>query len=119
MIDHIGLRTQRMELMRRFYSDVLTALGYDLSADYGESVAFGERMPFWISTSDAAPSSAHLAFKAPSRAAVDKFHAAAMAFGASDHGAPGLRPHDHDHYYAAFVIDPDGNNIEAVCHHAP
>jgi hypothetical protein len=65
MIDHIGLRTQHMDLMRRFYAAALGELGYDLSADYGESIAFGEQMPFWIGTSEAVPSSMHLAFKAP------------------------------------------------------
>ncbi|UTH75160.1 VOC family protein [Chromobacterium sp. IIBBL 290-4] len=118
MIDHIGLRTHQMDRMRAFYAAVLAELGYALSADYGESIAFGEKMTLWISASDAAPSSTHLAFQAPSRDAVERFHAAALKLGAGDHGAPGLRPHYHEHYYAAFVIDPDGNNIEAVCHDA-
>ena len=116
MIDHIGLRTQNMPALRAFYGAVLPVLGYPLTADYGEAIAFGEGMPLWISASDAPTSSVHIAFKATSRESVQRFYETAIQHGARDNGAPGLRPDYHEHYYGAFVVDPDGNNIEAVYH---
>jgi catechol 2,3-dioxygenase-like lactoylglutathione lyase family enzyme len=70
---------------------------------------------FWIFDGKVLPGRLHVAFSAPSRAAVDAFHAAAIAVGGTDYGAPGLRPHYEEHYYSAYVLDPDGHNIEAVC----
>ena len=130
MLDHIGLAASDITRSRAFYQQVLAPLGIvpvmelDPEQTGGTAhVGFGaDPKPFfWISGGPAAGSghvaATHVAFQAPSRAAVDAFHAAALAAGGRDHGAPGLRPHYHPHYYGAFVLDPDDNNIEAVCHH--
>jgi catechol 2,3-dioxygenase-like lactoylglutathione lyase family enzyme len=120
VIDHAALQVSDPILSRSFYSAVLAPLGFSLvrALDDG-SAGFGPHGPgeFWIRPGR--PSTgAHIAFAAPTRASVDAFHAAALAHGARDHGAPGLRPEYHSHYYAAFVLDPDGHNIEAVIHTA-
>ena len=129
MLDHLGLRVADYARSRAFYERALAPLGFAVvmeltAAETGGSYAgcgFGppRRPHFWIGagTDGIAPSgAAHFAFSAASRAAVDAFHAAALAAGGRDNGAPGLRPHYHADYYGAFVIDPDGHNIEAVCH---
>ena len=87
----------------------------------GAAAGFGaEGKPFfWISTGDHPKGALHVAFAAASRAVVDEFYKAAIAAGGRDNGAPGLRPHYHANYYGAFVFDPDGNNVEAVCHAPP
>jgi catechol 2,3-dioxygenase-like lactoylglutathione lyase family enzyme len=84
----------------------------------GVASGFGDAQKpyFWIAKREPATPSAHIAFAAPDRATVDAFHAAATAAGMTDNGEPGPRPIYHEHYYGAFVLDPDGNNIEAVCH---
>jgi len=76
----------------------------------------GAKAFFWVGARDGAQTGAHIAFTAADRALVDKFHKAALAAIGTDHGVPGVRPHYHEHYYGAFVLDPDGHNIEAVCH---
>ncbi len=128
MLDHMTLRVADINRTRAFYTAALAPLGYRIAYDHvhdGVAVlgfAQGEHIDTWFmdgtSPYGAHPTSTscHLAWRAPSRAAVDAFHAAAMAQGGRDHGAPGLRPLYHPHYYGAFVIDPDGNNVEAVCH---
>ena len=86
-----------------------------------DMAGFGEppKTDFWISSGGPNRPAIHIAFRAADRAAVDAFHAAALAAGGIDNGGPGVRPHYHPHYYGAFVRDPDGHNIEAVCHSAP
>jgi len=129
VIDHVGLQVSGYERSREFYRKVLAPLGGELILEVtaeqtgdGAHAGFGMhgRPTFWIGTSQHAshPSgSVHVAFTAPNRAAVMAFHRAALDAGAKDNGAPGLRPHYHAHYYyGAFVLDPDGHNIEAVCH---
>lgn len=118
MIDHIGIRTADPARCIGFYEAALRPLGIEKKVDYPGGAGFGrgEQLAFWIGESAAAPSSAHIAFAAPDRAAVTAFHRAALAAGGKDNGAPGLRPDYHADYFAAFVIDPDGNNVEAVCH---
>jgi catechol 2,3-dioxygenase-like lactoylglutathione lyase family enzyme len=125
MIDHIGLAVSNMERAKAFYLNALERLGIgvlievsaeetggDAHAGFGkENKAF-----FWIGTGDKPKGGAHVAFTAQTRADVDAFYHAALAAGGRDNGAPGLRPFYHAHYYGAFVFDPDGNNIEAVCH---
>ncbi len=125
MLDHIGLAVADMEWSKAFYQAALKPLGLgvvmevtaeetgaDAQAGFGE-----EGKPFfWIGTGDRPKGGAHVAFVAQARAEVDAFHRAALAAGGRDNGAPGLRPHYHQSYYGAFVFDPDGNNIEAVCH---
>ena len=125
MLDHIGFSVADFGLSRAFYEAALTPLGLGIemvvtkeeTGDY-EGAGFGsEGKPFfWIGTGDKPKGGAHVAFTAGTRAAVDAFYEAAMAAGGKDNGGPGLRPHYHTNYYGAFVFDPDGNNIEAVCH---
>lgn len=125
MLDHVGLSVSDLACSRTFYVTALAPLGYvpvmDVSRERTggyEGTGFGKegRPQFWIGTGDRRGSAVHVAFAAASRAEVDAFHQAALDAGGHDNGAPGLRPHYHEHYYGAFVIDPDGNNIEAVCH---
>ncbi|HSV03680.1 MAG TPA: VOC family protein [Phenylobacterium sp.] len=117
MLDHVSLKVADYARAQAFYDAALRPLGF--SRQMGDGAHFaGYGVPgrpfFWIGQGDGGP--AHVAFAAPDRQAVKAFHAAALAAGAGDNGAPGLRPQYHPGYYAAFVIDPDGNNIEAVCH---
>jgi len=125
MIDHIGVAVANMERARAFYERALKPLGLGLimevSAEETGSEAhagFGadEKAFFWIGTGGKPKGGTHVAFLARSRSEVDAFHQAAMAAGGRDNGAPGLRPDYHPSYYGAFVLDLDGNNIEAVCH---
>jgi len=125
MIDHISLRCRDIARARAFYDAVLAPLGYRRIFDFNDTSGYGvahvpgSAIPFWIGqASDGTALSGHLCFRAPSRAAVDAFHRAALAAGGRDDGKPGLRPHYHPNYYAAFVIDPDGHKIEAVRHQA-
>lgn len=117
MLDHIGLRTTRLKDMFAFYEAVLAPLGYSKRKDFGVAAGFGKagELPLWIGEGPAA-SSVHLAISAASRSEVDAFYKAALAHGGRDNGPPGLRPQYHENYYGAFVLDPDGNNLEAVCH---
>jgi catechol 2,3-dioxygenase-like lactoylglutathione lyase family enzyme len=117
MLDHIGLRTNRLKEMFAFYEAVLAPLGYSKQKDFGVAAGFGKEgeLPLWIGEGSGA-SSVHLAITAASRADVDAFYRTALANGAKDNGPPGLRPQYHENYYGAFVLDPDGNNLEAVCH---
>ncbi len=126
MLDHIGFSVADIAVSRRFYNQVLATLGAtlvmevtdEMSGGHGAHLGYGtpDNPFFWIGSGGAAATGVHVAFVAPDRAAVDAFHRAALAAGGRDNGAPGLRPHYHATYYAAFVLDPDGNNIEAVCH---
>ena len=118
MIDHIKLHVADAERSKAFYEHALAPLGHRVIMEpvAGVVVAFGTKFPeFWITRSDA-PTVAHVAFRADDRGAVDAFHAAALAAGATDHGAPGVRTQYHPSYYGGFVLDPDGHNVEAVCH---
>jgi catechol 2,3-dioxygenase-like lactoylglutathione lyase family enzyme len=123
-LDHIGLGVGDIERAKAFYGAALAPLGLTLMMEVPPeltgglaALGFGKDRPFfWISGSGATTPRLHIAFTADSREAVNAFHAAAMAAGAQDNGAPGLRPHYHPNYYGAFVLDPDGHNIEAVCH---
>jgi len=108
-----------LEASRRFYTEALRPLGYAPIMEFDGKVAFGTGEGggnHWIALRGEPTTTAHIAFRAPDRAAVDAFHGAAVAAGGRDNGAPGLRPHYHETYYGAFVLDPDGNNVEAVCH---
>ncbi len=126
MIDHMGITVSDIEKSKAFYSRALGALGYVLCKNDPRAVSFGVREghgrstdpggDFWLSVGSLMTPRVHFAFNAASRADVDAFFAAAMAAEGVENGAPGLRAHYHPHYYAAFVLDPDGYNIEAVCH---
>ncbi len=114
MVEHVSLRCSDSKASRKFYERVLTPLGYVCDMKYGDSFGFKDeagRHDFWV-TPGTVGTPTHLAFHAPSRKAVDEFHAAALKAGGKDNGKPG--PREGYAAYAAFVIDPDGNNIEAV-----
>jgi catechol 2,3-dioxygenase-like lactoylglutathione lyase family enzyme len=127
MIDHLTTYATDFEATKRFYAAVLAPLGHALAVEMVASwdpeyptrrmCAFGPGRPiFWIAEVKQASSPRHLAFAAAARPAVDAFHAAGLAAGAKDNGAPGPRAVYHPNYYGAFLLDPDGNNVEAVCH---
>ena len=120
MIDHFTLTVRDLQRSRAFYERALAPLGYKVRMSFEQYVGFGDsRKPyFWIKQGDVASSPMHIAFKAEDRRSVDAFHSAALAAGAQDDGAPGLRTHYHPDYYGSFVIDLDGHPIEAVCHAA-
>jgi catechol 2,3-dioxygenase-like lactoylglutathione lyase family enzyme len=118
LIDHINLLVSDIERSKRFFQEALSPLGYELLMEHRISGAgFGQagKPDFWIKQGELS-SAIHVAFASPDRATVDAFHDAAIAAGGRDNGPPGLRPEYHSTYYGAYVLDPDGNNIEAVCH---
>ena len=119
MLDHVGVNVSDLAAARSFYAGALEPLGVKpimevegIACGFGD----GQKPYFWIARRPNPTPSAHIAFEAPDRATVDAFHDAALAAGGRDNGEPGPRPIYHEHYYGAFVLDPDGNNIEAVCH---
>lgn len=125
MIDHTGVVVSDFGRSKAFYVQALAPIGYVLMMEIPASVTghtdvagFGEppKPDFWIHSGTANKPPVHVAFTVPTRALVDAFYAAAIAAGGTDNGKPGLRPHYHPDYYGAFVRDPDGHNIEAVCH---
>jgi catechol 2,3-dioxygenase-like lactoylglutathione lyase family enzyme len=128
MIDHTGLDVSDAARSRRFYEQALAPLGYTVLMEIpmqstGGAVVLGFGVPpkpdFWLHEGTPQSPHVHIAFRAESRAVVDAFYRAAMAAGGRDNGPPGLRPHYHESYYGAFVLDPDGHNIEACCHTPP
>jgi catechol 2,3-dioxygenase-like lactoylglutathione lyase family enzyme len=127
MIDHVGLAVSNMDRSKPFYVAALKPLGIavvmEVTAEQtgGDAHAgFGKdnKAFFWIGGGEKPKGGRHVAFAAPTRGDVDSFYRAALAAGGRDNGAPGLRPHYHPNHYAAFVLDPDGNNIEAACRRA-
>jgi catechol 2,3-dioxygenase-like lactoylglutathione lyase family enzyme len=121
VIDHLTRTVRDADASVAFFSRVLRPLGYRVTNRFGEYVGFGtKRKPyFWLKPGEVPTTPMHLALVAPSRAAVDRFYQQALAAGAKDNGPPGLRPDYHPDYYAAFVTDVDGHNLEAVCHLPP
>jgi catechol 2,3-dioxygenase-like lactoylglutathione lyase family enzyme len=118
MLDHVTIRITDFERSKSFYDRALRPLGIERLHDDGETFAgYGaDRRPFfWIGLRSEVKTGAHIAFAAPDRETVDAFYGAALAAGGKDNGKPGLRPDYHPNYYGAFVLDPDGHNIEAVC----
>jgi catechol 2,3-dioxygenase-like lactoylglutathione lyase family enzyme len=124
MLDHITITVSDAGRAKAFYDQALAPLGIaiamSVSAEESGSVAFmgygsNDRAYFWVSGGAPPTGRLHVAFAADSRAQVDAFHAAAIAAGGRDNGAPGVRAHYHPDYYGAFVFDPDGHNVEAVC----
>ncbi|USQ96630.1 VOC family protein [Caulobacter sp. RL271] len=133
MIDHMGVTVRDLQAAKAFYDAAFAPLGICVvmsvtaeetggSAHYGYGATADRRdiqagkPSLWITEGGTATGPMHLALVAADRAQVDGFHAAALAAGGTDNGAPGVRPHYHPNYYAAFVLDPDGRNVEAVCH---
>ena len=122
MLDHVTIGITDTERSKQFYDRALRPLGITRLYAEGEWAAgYGVRPKafFWIGLKAAPQTGAHIAFAAPDRATVDRFHEEAIAAGGQDNGPPGFRPHYHANYYGAFVLDPDGHNIEAVCHAPP
>lgn len=117
MFDHIQLRVKALESSKRFYTAALAPLGFTIQYDDDGLIGFGPKgaPALWLRQGQPG-SPLHIAFVAKDRAAVRAFYAAALPAGGQDNGAPGLRPKYHANYYGGFVKDPDGNNIEAVCH---
>jgi catechol 2,3-dioxygenase-like lactoylglutathione lyase family enzyme len=121
MLDHVSIGVRDLAAARRFYDATLGALGYECLSPGADALGYGrESAAFWVcAVPRAVPADPehglHFAFVAPSRASVDAFHAAALASGGGDNGAPGLRPDYGADYYAAFVTDPDGYRLEAYC----
>lgn len=125
MLDHVSIAVADLGRAARFYDAVVAALGVPCVWRAEDAIGYGRRhdaehegQGYLTIRLGAAPADAacHWCFRAPERAAVRAFHAAGLAHGGRDDGAPGLRPHYHAHYYAAFLLDPDGNRVEAVCH---
>jgi catechol 2,3-dioxygenase-like lactoylglutathione lyase family enzyme len=125
MFDHVGFPVSDVARSRAFYVAALAPLGFapvmDIKKEQTggyEGTGFGPpgRPQLWIGSGGRHAGTTHIAFTASARALVDAFYKAAIAAGGRDNGAPGLRPHYHANYYGAFVLDPDGYNIEAVCH---
>jgi len=120
MFDHIGFRVRDVEASRKFYLAALAPLGVGVAMEHGRGVGLGRggKPQLWLSQGEPPASPLHIAFAARNRAEVDAFHAAAPLSFPPAASAAGLRPHYHSNYYGAFAIDPDGHNIEAVCHSA-
>jgi catechol 2,3-dioxygenase-like lactoylglutathione lyase family enzyme len=124
MLDHTGFPVSDYAQSKAFYLQALAPLGYALIMEVQQhendhpAAGFGAngKPDLWIGGEGGLQRPIHIAIAAQGRAAVDAFYRAAIAAGGKDNGAPGLRPHYHPNYYAAFVLDPDGHNIEAVCH---
>jgi catechol 2,3-dioxygenase-like lactoylglutathione lyase family enzyme len=117
IIDHITLHVSDYDKSKKFYLRALAPLGIEVANDFGKVAGFGKngKGEFWLATGPQ-QQPIHIAFVATTRAQVDAFHKAALAAGAQDNGAPGIREIYHPNYYGAFVIAPEGHNIEAVCH---
>lgn len=117
MFDHVSLKVKDGNKSRRFYQRALAPLGYKVLDEYEGGAGFGgeDKSALWIAQGEPHEPSLHLAFSAPDHSRVDAFYKAALEAGGRDNGKPGIRENYSPNYYAAFVFDPDGNNIEAVC----
>ena len=120
MIDHIGIAVSDFDRAVAFYTKALAPLGYVHIMTFGTHAGFGidGKPDFWIEGGKQPKDRIHVAIRAKGRADVRAFYEAAIAAGGKDNGAPGVREHYHANYYGAFVLDPDGHNVEAVCHDA-
>jgi catechol 2,3-dioxygenase-like lactoylglutathione lyase family enzyme len=118
MFDHIGIGVSDLAASKAFYLVSLAPLGVVTVMEFPGAVGIGKpgKPSFWLGAAEVKPAPMHIAFTAERRAQVDEFYRLALAAGGKDNGGPGLRPHYHPDYYAAFVIGPDGHNIEVVCH---
>jgi catechol 2,3-dioxygenase-like lactoylglutathione lyase family enzyme len=118
IFDHVGFHVSDFEKSKAFFVRALEPLGIAVASEGPGWAMVGRdgKGQFWFGSLGSSPGPIHIAFRAQSREQVRRFHEAALAAGGKDNGAPGLRPHYHPHYYGAFVIGPDGHNVEAVCH---
>lgn len=117
MIDHIGVPVKDYAQSKEFYLKALKPISYELIMEFGDHCGIGEpgKPELWIMVAEIGKPN-HIALRAKNRAQVDEFYKAAMAAGGKDNGGPGLRPMYHPNYYGAFVMDPNGHNLEVVCH---
>jgi catechol 2,3-dioxygenase-like lactoylglutathione lyase family enzyme len=125
ILDHISMSVSDMARAKAFYAKALAPLGISIVMEIPRNVTGdhdvaglgkGPKPDFWLAAAGKTTPRVHVAFAAASRSEVDAFYKAGMAAGGTDNGPPGIRAHYHPNYYGAFVLDPDGNNIEAVCH---
>jgi catechol 2,3-dioxygenase-like lactoylglutathione lyase family enzyme len=118
MFDHIGIGASKLEASKAFFLEALAPLGVAVVMESADAVGLGRdgKPSFWLGAAKEKPAPLHLAFAAENRSQVREFYRLALAAGGKDNGAPGLRLHYHAEYYAAFVIGPDGHNVEAVTH---
>jgi catechol 2,3-dioxygenase-like lactoylglutathione lyase family enzyme len=118
VIDHVTLNVRDVEQCKAFYVQALKPLGYELTMDFLEGAAFAAdgKPDFFLAQRGQPSTPVHVALRSPDRRTVDAFHAAALAAGGTDNGPPGIRRVYHEYYYGAYVLDPEGNNIEAVTH---
>jgi catechol 2,3-dioxygenase-like lactoylglutathione lyase family enzyme len=122
MFDHIGIGVSDLKVSKAFFVQALSPLGVGVVMEVDDAAGLGraQKPSFWLGTAtEGKPLPLHIAFAADNRSQVDEFYRQALAAGGKDNGAPGIRPHYHANYYAAFVIGPDGHNLEAVCHRPP
>jgi catechol 2,3-dioxygenase-like lactoylglutathione lyase family enzyme len=129
LLDHVSIAVSDLDRARPFYDAIMSALGAEKVYDRADALGYGARcrpgdaehtyLAVYASTGSFAPSRRHWCFKAASRGMVDVFHERGLGAGGLDDGAPGPRVHYHPSYYAAFLLDPDGNRLEAVCHRPP
>jgi catechol 2,3-dioxygenase-like lactoylglutathione lyase family enzyme len=121
MFDHVGLNVKNYQTSRAFYETLLASIGWSVVSEWPDHGVAGlgpeGRPMFWLHEREPYTTGTHVAFTCDDRATVDAFHAGGLAAGGTDNGPPGLRWY-HENYYGAFVLDPDGNNLEAVCHRA-
>ena len=121
-LDHLNLMVADVPRSRAFYEELLAPFGFPVNRDFGDiAVGFGAgpNAILALVRAESRVQPIHIALRLDTRAEVDRFYSRALSLGAADNGAPGLRPQYHEHYYAGFVRDPDGHNLEAVCHLAP
>ena len=118
MFDHVGIGVSDLKASKAFFLRALAPLGVRAVMEFPDAAGLGqgEKPSLWLGTTEGRPLPLHIAFAADSRGQIDAFYREALAAGGKDNGPPGVRPHYHSNYYAAFVIGPDGHNVEAVCH---
>lgn len=118
MLDHVIITVDDFDASKNFYLSALEPLGYGVVLEMGRAIGFGiqGKPEFFIREANAVTPAVHIAFRSPDRPTVERFYEAALGAGGKDNGPPGLRTGYHPNYFGAFVLDPDGNNIEAVCH---
>ncbi|HVY55376.1 MAG TPA: VOC family protein [Thermodesulfobacteriota bacterium] len=118
ILDHVGIPVSNFARSKEFYTKVLEPLDYGIIMEVEGAAGFGTKgkPEFWIGEGTVSTGPLHVAFRAGNREQVRKFYEAALAAGGKDNGPPGIREHYHPNYYGAFIFDPDGHNIEAVCH---
>jgi catechol 2,3-dioxygenase-like lactoylglutathione lyase family enzyme len=122
MFDHIGIGVSDLKVSKAFFVQALSPLGVGVVMEVDDAAGLGraQKPSLWLGTAtEGKPLPLHIAFAADNRSQVDEFYRQALAAGGKDNGPPGIRPHYHANYYAAFVIGPDGHNLEAVCHRPP